>query len=189
MLKKFCSKCATEKSMNDFFKDSTKKDGFCSNCKLCCSERSIKYRQKPEKRKQARIRSRLWHKNNKEYAKKRKQLCYDATKQRVNKLKKFYGLTQQNYDDLLKKQMSCCAICKTNKATKKGGNFPVDHCHKTGKIRGLLCHLCNRGLGMFKDDLTLLQKAVEYITQTSEDINVGFQSSGSSSKDSSASKC
>lgn len=62
---------------------------------------------------------------------------------------------------LLASQDGVCAICGTAPA---GQALALDHCHDTGKIRGLLCKHCNLGLGLFKDDTTLLTKAREYLT-------------------------
>lgn len=58
-------------------------------------------------------------------------------------------------------QKGRCAICETEITAYKTAN--VDHCHTTGKVRGLLCFLCNSGLGKFKDDKGRLQKAIEYL--------------------------
>lgn len=59
---------------------------------------------------------------------------------------KRYGLTLEGYDRMLEEQGSTCAICPTD-TDKNGGNLSVDHCHKTGKVRGLLCKTCNRDIG------------------------------------------
>lgn len=75
-----------------------------------------------------------------------------------------YGITRQDYNEMLEAQGDSCAICKTMDIGRKGHtHFHVDHDHSTGKIRGLLCDLCNRGLGYFKDDPYLLGKAVKYL--------------------------
>ena len=80
-----------------------------------------------------------------------------------------YGITSEQYDEILLKQEGCCAICKKHESElKKVGNkifytLCIDHCHKTGKVRGLLCHECNRSLGLFKDDINILREAVLYL--------------------------
>lgn len=56
-----------------------------------------------------------------------------------------------------------CAICSTDKPTGKWKVFAVDHDHTTGQIRGLLCNECNRGMGLLKDDASLLRSAAEYL--------------------------
>ena len=84
---------------------------------------------------------------------------------RPYQLKTKYGITVDEYNSLLKKQGYRCAICGSNDgASAKGSStFSVDHCHGTGKVRGLLCNTCNRGLGLFKDDPSVLETAIKYL--------------------------
>lgn len=123
--------------------------------------------------------SKSWRENNKDYDKQRKQEWYQKNKERVkiqgemwrenNKpqttnrhLQKTYGITLTQYNELLKKQNECCAICsRPSKELKK--RLGVDHNHMNGKIRGLLCHECNCGLGYFKDTSSLLLQAASYL--------------------------
>jgi hypothetical protein len=75
-----------------------------------------------------------------------------------------YGITRKWYDETLESQGGSCAICNTTEIGRKGHtHFHVDHNHYTGKVRGLLCDLCNRGLGYFKDNENLLAYAAEYL--------------------------
>lgn len=88
---------------------------------------------------------------------------YDTKDNAKNrKLKLSFGITLDDYNNLLKKQDYKCAICKTTEPLGKG-NFHIDHCHKSEKIRGLLCHHCNVGLGHFKDNIDLLNIAIKYL--------------------------
>jgi Recombination endonuclease VII len=74
-----------------------------------------------------------------------------------------YGINSQQYDVMFKNQNGMCAICGR---PPKNRRLNVDHCHKTGRIRGLLCWRCNRGLGFFwNDDPVLMKKAIEYLTK------------------------
>lgn len=79
-------------------------------------------------------------------------------------LKKNFNMTLEDYDKMLKNQNYCCHIClkHENNFSKK---LAVDHCHATGKVRGLLCDICNRSLGLFKDSVELLQNAIDYLTK------------------------
>jgi hypothetical protein len=79
-----------------------------------------------------------------------------------------YGLTLDAYNEILKEQGGCCAICESGTADMNGRKnmFHVDHDHNTGKIRGLLCHNCNVSLGLMKDSPLLLLKAAEYLNRT-----------------------
>ena len=85
----------------------------------------------------------------------------NPNKTRNNELKRSFGLTLDDYNKLLKKQKRVCAICKQKDPYFT--NLAVDHCHKTNKVRGLLCHLCNRALGLFKEDIKALKCAIKYL--------------------------
>jgi hypothetical protein len=79
-------------------------------------------------------------------------------------IKRWYGITLDEYNSLLKEQGGGCAIChSTEPAGKRVKRFSVDHDHRTGKVRGLLCNLCNHLLGCARDDLQLLVNAVAYL--------------------------
>jgi len=80
-------------------------------------------------------------------------------------LKREFGITLDQYNEMLAKQNHQCACCGTTDPRGQGA-FHVDHCHKTGIIRGLLCHLCNTGIGKLGDDLPGLLKAVEYLEKS-----------------------
>ncbi len=85
--------------------------------------------------------------------------------QRKSILKRKYGLTLQEYLAMYKSQGGRCAICgeaKESQLTTKEV-LHVDHCHKTGKTRGLLCTKCNKGLGLFTDSVENLNKAIIYL--------------------------
>lgn len=82
--------------------------------------------------------------------------------------KKQYNTTYDVVDDLHKTQKGVCAICGDkgfSMAKKSSNQIVVDHDHLTGKVRGLLCHNCNRGLGLFKDSAERLQKAMAYLNK------------------------
>jgi len=77
-------------------------------------------------------------------------------------LKYLFGITLEDYNNLKKKQNYKCAICDTEKSSE-GRDFHVDHCHTTGKVRGLLCSRCNTALGSFKDSIDTLKRAIKYL--------------------------
>ena len=70
------------------------------------------------------------------------------------------GLTLEEYRELLRRQNGVCAICKRDDSR---GSLAVDHCHKTGLVRGLLCRSCNTSLGKMNDDPELLRRAIAYL--------------------------
>lgn len=81
-----------------------------------------------------------------------------------NWLKKNYGITVEDCDNLKASQSGKCAICETS--TPKGrGAFHVDHCHKTKRVRGLLCTRCNMMLGMAEDNASILLRAINYLNR------------------------
>jgi len=80
-----------------------------------------------------------------------------------NELVKMFGITLEDYNRMLKDQDSCCKICGKHSDDERQA-LAVDHCHTTGNIRGLLCKDCNTGLGLLKDSIPILQKAIEYMS-------------------------
>lgn len=80
-------------------------------------------------------------------------------KRKSIKLKQKYGITLEDFKAMVKAQKGRCKICGLK--TK----LNVDHNHDTGKVRGLLCHKCNTGIGLLNDDLEILEQAVEYLKE------------------------
>lgn len=81
--------------------------------------------------------------------------------QRKHEIKYRYGITEEELGDMYKAQEGKCLICKQHEDTV--GTLNIDHCHTTGKVRGLLCKRCNMGIGYFKDNVELLRKAAKYL--------------------------
>lgn len=94
-------------------------------------------------------------------------------KARQYKLLRDFGITDDNYAILLQRQNGTCAICKASTPGKNRNHFCVDHDHDTLQIRGLLCVSCNIGLGTFKDDTVLLERAAQYVLFAVADIQPG----------------
>lgn len=114
-------------------------------------------------------------KNSREYYLKNKKRFYDSNKRRKESnperykttlrnchLNRSYGITQEEYLKIFEEQEKKCAICGTSKFDKKGP--AIDHCHDSGKVRGILCGKCNRGLGLFMDNINNLKVAIEYLS-------------------------
>jgi hypothetical protein len=77
-------------------------------------------------------------------------------------LKRFYGISLEDYKKMVVEQNNACLICKRENVSGPWENkLVVDHCHKTGKVRGLLCDKCNKGLGQFEDNTDYLVSAIE----------------------------
>jgi hypothetical protein len=87
-----------------------------------------------------------------------------AIKWRTWNLGRNHGITVEDYDRMLAEQGGGCAICGSKTSGRKGHlHFYVDHDHKTGAIRGLLCFRCNAALGLFKDSPLFLIRAAQYL--------------------------
>jgi hypothetical protein len=141
---KVCKTCKVEKEIEEFPKNKLYKGGIRPHCIECRRDYELKSYHK--------------HKHKRPYV-------YEEDKDR--KLQKSYGIGYAEYLKMLDAQNNACAIC----GTKDTGNrkaFHVDHCHDTGKIRGLLCGNCNSGIGNLRDDINLLQRAIEYLQSTKE---------------------
>jgi hypothetical protein len=112
--------------------------------KKILARKKNQYRQDPEK---ARERSLKWQKNNPE-------------KVRAKRIRDSWGMSLQEYDALIDQAGTTCPICKKS----FGENPPcLDHDHSTGKIRGIICRVCNSGIGFFHENINVLLNAVEYL--------------------------
>lgn len=74
-----------------------------------------------------------------------------------------YGITKGQFTEMLVAQKGGCAICHTIWGSGRKGPF-IDHDHITGRVRGLLCHSCNAGIGLLRDDPEIMQSAITYLT-------------------------
>lgn len=95
--------------------------------------------------------------------KKRKVRYRSHTCNRCAMLRRMYGINDADYDTLFEAQGGKCAICGSADSGRKGQPLFVDHDHSTGKVRGLLCWPCNRGLGFLGDDAEGVRKALVYL--------------------------
>jgi len=146
---KECSCCKELLPKGVFNKDSNSKDGLSYLCRSCRS----KYRRQKEIKERTSA-------YNKKYAEKNPELM--KIKDRKNSLKRFWNMTLEQYNEMLEKQGGTCALCdKTESNPHK--RLCIDHDHTTGKIRALLCDNHNRALGLFKDSIEDLEKAIQYL--------------------------
>lgn len=149
-----CPRCKTEKPINEFVKRSDRKSGV-SCCKDCELTRKSNYARLYRARNREIIRIK-----DREYSKK-----FPERRRRTN-LKRFYKITPEKYDEMLVKQDNKCLLCgylHRPDSKKREDKLQIDHCHTRGHVRGLLCAQCNKGLGCFKDDISTLLKAIQYL--------------------------
>lgn len=133
-----CKKCKKYKTPDKFTKNKNCSKGIEHTCRKCSSDRKIN-----------------WEKINR-----------SAYKNAYLKYK--FKIDLNKYTEMSKKQNSVCAICKNPeteifKKSNKLKDLCIDHCHFTGKIRGLLCRKCNTGLGNFRDSPEYLKTAIKYL--------------------------
>lgn len=100
--------------------------------------------------------------NRNEYAKQWRKANPDKAKNAD--LKKMYGITIEDFHALRESQKCSCKICGTHE-NMESQSLVVDHCHTTGKVRGLLCSNCNRALGLFKESTTVINNAINYLQE------------------------
>lgn len=143
---KKCSRCGLEKNLENFRLNRGRKDGVSTYCILCEREYNKQRYHNPEKHKQIKMNRNLYLQNRKNSTRK----WY---------LKTTYGITLEQYEELFLKHNGKCHICLES----KDYYLHVDHNHKTGKVRGLLCNNCNRGLGLLGDSITTLISAARYL--------------------------
>lgn len=141
MSTQICSTCKQKLPTSEFYKSIERKQGIKAQCKQCYDKnRKDRY------------------KTDEPYRKKLIQNSLDS--KRKNQL----GVSREQYKLLLESQNYCCAICQLllDKSSKRASGH-LDHCHTTGKVRGILCLHCNTGLGMFRDDTDTLLSAIQYL--------------------------
>ena len=119
------------------------KDGY-GNCPDCKKEWA---QDNPEKIKAA------WKKHRKQNPEYNKEY----------KLRTRFGMSLDDFNNILSRQNYSCAICKSKTPKRKNSGWIVDHCHTTGKVRGILCHPCNVAIGFLEDSVEILDNAKEYL--------------------------
>lgn len=169
-LKKICSKCKKEKRIEDeFYKDRSLKSGYRGRCKQCCKE----YMQRPEIKKQYDE----YHKKHnakpetikykREYSRKYYAIPENRAKLRKaeirHNLKRWYGITLEEKRQMWRDQKGICKVTNCNKKLDSANESCVDHNHKTGKVRGLICRNCNFIIGHAHEDIKILEGIIEYL--------------------------
>lgn len=142
-----CTRCRQTKTLAEMSLDSGRKHKISSWCKEC--------------RKRS---ARAWAKSNPEKIKNRVR-TEDSETRRGYMYKHRYKFSIADYNQMFEEQGEVCAIC----LKKVKYLLHVDHCHTTGIVRGLLCAPCNAYLGVIKDDLGVLQRAIEYLIKTKKE--------------------
>lgn len=124
-------------------------------------EKDKNYRQKEENKIKAKEYSTVYREKNKDKIKEHKLKSKES--QKIKRLKKVYNLSVEEYDSLIEQQGNKCKVCEVS---FEENWINIDHCHSTGKIRGLLCVCCNLALGGAKDDINILNKLINYLEES-----------------------
>lgn len=148
---KRCRGCDQEKPLLEFYAHRGTKDRRATYCKNCAKAYDTERRAKAREPYLASLRE--WRAANVE---RRKELMREWNLS-------LYGLRPEDYIALYERQQGGCAICGENGETFGGRRLHIDHDHSTGKVRGLLCGLCNTAIGHLKDSPTLLRAAASYL--------------------------
>lgn len=152
---KICNKCHESKPLESFYKEKDTKDGYRCACKKCRDNARERHRDAN------RAKYNTWHV---QYMKEHPLSKIQKDQQTSRVMKCRYGITLDEYNSLLEKQGGHCALCKKRKNNKSGRRLAIDHCHKSGRIRGILCDGCNVSIHILENP-ELYEKAIAYLTQ------------------------
>lgn len=151
-----CSTCGSSKPSSEFYRHNKHKRGYRYSCKECTKKYAIEWnRDNPPKRLET---NRKWAIAN------RKAL-------KASHLRCTYGITQEEYDAMVISQGGLCAICRRK---PKGRSLDVDHSHRTGRVRALLCGPCNTAIGLLRENPDTMLEAVRYVLRD-QAWNIGFR--------------
>lgn len=148
---KICTGCDIEKPYSEFYRNGQNGDGFHMQCKSCQTPYHKRYRDENRERVNKRKRD-LYH-NDPEF-----RANYEQGRRRRK-----YGLSEDAYQKLLDASDGNCMICK--KPWVGDRKLSIDHNHKTGKVRGLLCRICNVFLGRIDDSTEILEAMIAYLKE------------------------
>ena len=166
---KLCSKCGECKPRTEFNKHLGKERAYCKSCHVASSTAWVNSNR--ERRRQY---AREWAAKNKDRLKKYRKPHEWAAMSPERKAKKQayakrrhlerkYGITPEQWQEMFDRQGGVCALCKIPGRVGKHGKLAVDHCHQTGRVRGLLCAACNVSLGNLGDTVDGLTNALNYV--------------------------
>jgi len=158
---KKCSKC---KQPGSFYKDKNASGGFRSICKTCDKAKASRWNKANSERHTEHEKS--YRESNRDQMRLNKKNYVSSNPRSVKNsgLKFNYGIDINQYDLMKSQQNNCCAICFKNE-DELPRDLCVDHCHKTGKIRKLLCARCNSALGFIDDNVDFANRLHEYLKE------------------------
>lgn len=150
---KYCPGCKETHSLENFHKSKSRPDGLTSWCKTCVKNNGAK-----------------WRKNNKERKNEYAKEYYQENKDRMNvrRIERLYGLSPEEHQRMKDEQGNLCKLCNqpetgTNAMNGKIQELCIDHCHDTGKVRGLLCRRCNHLIAALGDTEQSIERVFHYM--------------------------
>ena len=146
-MNKICSKCKKELPLSKFWFQNKKTGKRMSACKDCGNNSQVWYRNKNRELLNKKRKEYYYKNQEREIIKAREIRRKYPEKTFATNIKSRFGITVEQYYEMLKEQDGKCAICGINYGKRK---FCIDHCHKTNKVRGLLCNGCNVGIGFYE---------------------------------------
>lgn len=162
-MEKTCKHCGEHKPLEAFYADSGARDGRRPECKACTPARRKRWYEANREREIRRVRE--WQQANSERhlesQRRRRQDPEVKRRARAGHLRRKFGITSEQYDEMLAAQGGACALC--GRPPTEGISLHVDHDHATRALRGLLCFRCNNALGDLGDDPDLLRAAATYL--------------------------
>lgn len=147
---KTCKQCNTEKPITEYYKNGPNR--YKNVCKECGRIKALN----------------RYHSLTDDQKDKRRKLNYNSDWHKEYKLMKNYGITRKQFDEMHQNQNGKCYICEK---IIEGRDIKVDHNHKTGKVRKLLCHHCNTSLGLLNENPELFYKCINYLKEFDDNIS------------------
>lgn len=151
-----CTKCHLPKSFGEFHSRVQNANGVRQPCKLCTSIAGAEYRKRPGSIIRKREVANAYYRRPDVHS---RVLARSRIRRRRDHLKYKFGVTPEQVQQMIASQNNRCAICGLSFIVTPN----IDHDHKSGQVRGLLCSNCNHGLGQFKDDVSRLEAAIAYL--------------------------
>lgn len=169
-----CKFCKEElpKTTEYFYVSNNKFDNRCRECRhilylLNSDSKRVSAKERYKRKKELILsQATLYYEKNREKILESKKVFWSRNKEkkRTYRLEKKFLISEQDIRDMMDTQRGCCDICKISLVSPESTrSFAVDHCHSSGKVRGLLCNNCNTAIGLFLDNKEILSSAIFYL--------------------------
>lgn len=157
---KICAKCEESKPLESFIRDNRRNDGrgsWCRDCHKTCP--SMKLKEPLATFCKVCGNPLDTGRGDRIYCSNRCGSIYRNQKYKLS----MKGMTEDEFFNMLKRQNFKCVLCLRSETSTSKHILSIDHCHKTNRVRGLLCHKCNAALGLLNDDVDVFKRAISYL--------------------------